>query len=240
MDKSKVYIIGIVTFLTVTLLSGLFMYWFAGSLNFFGEQGFHGDIDYFFSGMLSGGLMLAPGITAIVFRICKYRKLSRIMLICAIICWVLCIVIIPVTNIIKEKIRDSAPAEKIAARAVERTDDDMKTTALDSAHYAEKTGNHLWIFEGTATRLEPSKEKEVVEYAAKMVAEKSRNKEISPAFTDYGWRSIYYDNKLSHYEMVFFYDDGSYVMMYDMDKERWQELEIPDPPRNEGTKNATY
>ena len=184
--------------------------------------------------------MLAPGITALVLKLNSYKKESKIMLICAIVCWILVIVVIPLFNIIKEKIRDSAPAEKIAMRAVTRTDEELAEEHLDSAHYAERTGNHLWIFEGTATRLSASKEKETVEYAAKMIAEKSGKGEIAPGFTGYGWRSIRYDGRLSHYEMIFFYEDGNYVTMYDMDKERWAELGIPDPPENEGKKNVTF
>ncbi|MCR5684386.1 MAG: hypothetical protein K6G81_03060 [Lachnospiraceae bacterium] len=242
MDKMKIFIIGIVTFLIVALIGGLFMYWFAGSMNFFGEQGFHGDISDFFSGLKTAGLMVAPCVTAIVYRICKYKKQAGIMLVVSIICWVLCIVVIPLINITIEKVRDSASPEKIALRAIEGTDDDIRKDGvnIDSAHYAERVGNRLWIFEGTSTRLPASKEKEVVEAAAEMINEKSRLKETSPAFSHYGWRSIWYDGKLSHYEMVFFYDDGSYVYMYDMDKERWEELGLPEPPRNEGIKNATF
>ena len=72
-----------------------------------------------------------------------------------------------------DKIRNSAPPEKIAMRAIQRTDNDLKKegTVMPSDVYAERVGSRLWIFEGTATELDPVKEKEVVEKAAELVVE---------------------------------------------------------------------
>ncbi len=238
MNKTGILMTGFVTFVIVILLGGLVMYWFAGSLNFFGEQGFHGDPDYFFSGALASAFLIAPCITALVFRICQYRKPAKIMLICAMICWLFFLGVLPAVHTVQQKIRDSASPAEIAKRAIDRTDKKMKKEGKvpDSAEYARCTGSGLWIFEGTATRLDAAKEKEVVECAAELIMEK---KELSPVFSDYGWRSVYNGKDLFYYAMILFYQDGSYVMMYDMELERWQELGLNDPPKNEGTKDAS-
>ncbi|MBR4760423.1 MAG: hypothetical protein IK078_09805, partial [Lachnospiraceae bacterium] len=193
MDRTKIILIGVITFSIVILLGGLFWYLLWGSVNFFGEQGFHGEASAFFSGVVGAAFIFAPIITSIVYRLMKHKKQALIMLICAIICWILFFVVFPLLGKLSDNIRNSAPPEKIAMRAIQRTDKDLKKegTVMPSDVYAERVGSRLWIFEGTATELDPVKEKEVVEKAAEMVFEKAKN-EVSPSFSRYGWRTIYY------------------------------------------------
>ncbi len=238
----KPLIIGTITYFIITVLGGLFMYWFVGSMNFFGEQGFHGTLSDFIEGAISAGLIVAPLITAIVLRICKYKKPAKYMFITAIICWVFFLGVVPLFNMVTEKIKDSQPPAKIAMRAIERTDKDLDEGGedLDSAHYADRVGNRLWIYEGTATRLDPSKEKAVVEEAAKLVIEKSDAGKIEPSLKDYGWRTVRYEGEINYIGMVLFYDDDSYVIMYDMDGDRWEETGERIPPDKEEGKNRLW
>ena len=220
MDKSVLYTV-IITFFITVLFCGLVMYFFAGSLNFFGTQGFHGKFEYFAEGVILGAVFIAPVIVTIVLLIRRYKRYALVSGGIAVLLWIIGAVIIPFIITKIEAARDSAPAAEIAARAIARTEKDKDISVKASGKFAFTVGNRLWIYEGTATRLSAAKEKEVAECAAKQLIE---NREMEPQFISYEWRPHYNENEVYYYELLLFYQDGTYVEMYNMDKERWQEL----------------
>ena len=226
MDKSVLYTV-IITFLATVLICGLLLFLFAGSLNFFGTQGFHGNIEYFIEGVILGSVFIAPVITTIVLLIRGYKRYALIAGIIAALLWFMGAVVVPFIVTKREQARDSAPPRDIAARAIARIEKEERELVSDSAKYAERLGNQLWIFEGTSTRLDAAKEKEVAECAAQLLIE---NLKLKEPFTEYKWVKRKYAYNSYDIELLVFYQDGSSVVLYEMDYERWKELNLPDPP----------
>ena len=217
----------IITFFVTLLICGGLFYWFGGSLNFFGTQGFHGKFEYFLEGVILGAIFVAPLITTIVLLIRKFYRSAIAGGVITVLVWFIALVIVPYIVDKRQAALDSAPAMEIAKRAVEREDKEWKGQEPDPSKYARGVGNKLWIYEGTATRLEAAKEKETVEFAAEMIV---NNETIDPAFSSYAWGTRYNGSEVYCYEMVLFFEDGTYVGIYTMEPERWRELGLADPP----------
>ena len=75
--KLKITLLTIaIAYTSVTLIAGLFWFWFGAHLNFFGEQGVHYDISAFFSGCAGAFWFICPFVTAIALFIEKNWKVA--------------------------------------------------------------------------------------------------------------------------------------------------------------------
>lgn len=89
-DKlKKVLKITLITYMSLSFISGLFWFWFGGNLNFFGETGTHYDFIDFLSGSLFSFLFMCPVFNSIILFFNKKWKSAILFLFFEAINWVL-------------------------------------------------------------------------------------------------------------------------------------------------------
>ncbi len=89
-DKlKKVLKITLITYMSLSFISGLFWFWFGGNLNFFGETGTHYDLRDFLSGSLFSFLFMCPVLTSLVLFFYKKWRVALLFLLLEAFNWFL-------------------------------------------------------------------------------------------------------------------------------------------------------
>ena len=250
MDKNEKLvsiIIPISVALIFSLICGIGFYFFWGSFNLFGEQGFHHDSGLSGArwGVCLGIFGFSPLVITGVFALFKYKrqaKISLMIMIAIYACW--SVIILAVSSYQNKKTiqyHQLATSTEIAERSIKRAKEGP--VSPDRTRFIEYLGTNIWINEFTPTSyggdMSIVKVKEIIEETSRLVLE---DDEITPRPVNYGWRE-YTSADSKTYAMCMFYDDSTYTVLYELfpeQKEEWDDSDIPMPVKLEDDLKRRY